>query len=106
MREATSLVLINKILSEGGKVIAYDPVAMPEAARRLGDKIEFAHDIYHAVDGVDALIVVTEWKEFRLPAWNTIKKLMKFPVVLDGRNIYEKSDLADYGFAYYSIGRI
>ncbi|MDR3061632.1 MAG: UDP-glucose/GDP-mannose dehydrogenase family protein [Dysgonamonadaceae bacterium] len=105
MREATSLVLIDRILSEGGSVIAYDPVAMPEAARRLGDKIGFARDIYNAVDDADALIVATEWKEFRLPAWNTIKKLMKFPVVLDGRNIYEKSDLADYGFDYYSIGR-
>ncbi|MDR1369152.1 MAG: UDP-glucose/GDP-mannose dehydrogenase family protein [Dysgonamonadaceae bacterium] len=106
MREATSLVLIDKILSAGGSVVAYDPVAMPEAVRRLGTGIEVAKDIYDAVDDADALIVVTEWKEFRLPAWNTIKKLMKSPVVLDGRNIYEKSDLADYGFDYYSIGRI
>ncbi len=106
MREATSLVLIDKILAAGGSVVAYDPVAMPEAARRLGTKIQTANDIYNAVDEADALIVVTEWKEFRLPAWNTIKKLMKSPVVLDGRNIYEKSDLADYGFDYYSIGRI
>ena len=105
MREATSLVLIDKILAEGGKVVAYDPVAMPEATRRLGNKIEVASDIYNAVDDADALIVVTEWKEFRLPAWNTVKKLMKSPVVLDGRNIYEKSDIADYGFDYYSIGR-
>ena len=106
MREATSLVLIDKILAEGGIVVAYDPVAMPEAVRRLGTKIEMASDIYHAADGADALIVVTEWKEFRLPAWNTLKKLMKSPVVLDGRNIYEKTDLADYGFDYYSIGRV
>ncbi len=106
MREATSLVLIDKILAAGGSVVAYDPVAMPEAKRRLGSKIQTANDIYNAVDDADALIIVTEWKEFRLPAWNTIKKLMKSPVVLDGRNIYEKSDLADYGFDYYSIGRV
>ena len=68
MREATSLVLIDKILAAGGKVVAYDPVAMPEAVRRLGTNIEVASDIYNAVDDADALIVVTEWKEFRLPA--------------------------------------
>ncbi len=106
MREATSLVLIDKILAAGGSVVAYDPAAMQEAVRRLGDKIEVVNEVYKAVDDADALIVVTEWKEFRLPAWNIIKKLMKSPVVLDGRNIYEKSDLSDYGFDYYSIGRV
>ncbi len=105
MREATSLVLIDRILDAGGSVKAYDPVAMPEAKRRLDDRIEYANDIYDAVDGADALVVVTEWKEFRLPSWNAIKKLMTTPLLLDGRNIYEKSDLKDYGFDYYSIGR-
>lgn len=106
MREATSLVLIDHLLSSGAKVVAYDPVAMPEARRRLNHKVEYANDIYSAVDEADALIIVTEWKEFRLPSWNTIRKLMNRPVVLDGRNIYEKSDLKEYGFDYYSIGRV
>lgn len=105
MREAPSLILIEKILEAGGTVTAYDPVAMPEAQKRLGDSIQYANDIYDAVIEADAVMVVTEWKEFRLPSWNAVKKLMKTPLILDGRNIYEKSDLTDYGFDYYSIGR-
>ena len=105
IREATSLVLIDLILKEGGEVHAYDPVAITIAQKQIGDSIEYAPDIYTSVIDADALVVATEWKEFRLPSWKAIKKLMKQPVVLDGRNIYEKSDLIDYGFHYYCIGR-
>ena len=105
IREATSLVLIDLILEAGGRVHAYDPVAMNVTKQQIGASIEYATDIYAAVIDADALVVVTEWKEFRLPSWKAIKKLMKHPVVLDGRNIYEKSDLNDSGFDYYCIGR-
>jgi Predicted UDP-glucose 6-dehydrogenase len=105
MREATSLILIDNILNSGGTVTAYDPVAMEEAKNRLQGKIEYATDIYDAANEADAVIVVTEWKEFRLPSWKAVKKLMKTPVVLDGRNIYDKADMIEQGFHYYSIGR-
>ncbi|GHT36882.1 UDP-glucose 6-dehydrogenase [Bacteroidia bacterium] len=105
MREAPSLVLIEKLLAAGCGIRAYDPVAMEEAGRRFGDRLYYAKDIYDAVVDADALILVTEWKEFRLPSWPAIKKLMNVPVVLDGRNIYEVADLEEYGFAYHRIGR-
>jgi len=105
MREAPSIVLINKLLQSGCEVIAYDPVAIPEAKRRFKDTIRYANDIYGAVVDVDALFVVTEWKEFRLPSWSAVKKLMNSPIVFDGRNLYEKADLAENGFIYHSIGR-
>lgn len=105
MREAPSVVLIQKLLDAGCEVTAYDPVAMDEAKRRLGDSIKYGKDIYDTVINADALLIVTEWKEFRLPSWQAIKKLMVSPVVFDGRNLYEKSDLEENGFTYYSIGR-
>lgn len=105
MREAPSLVLIDKLLEAGCKVIAYDPVAMPEAQRRLGDRIKYGKDIYDTVMDTDALLVVTEWKEFRLPSWGVIKKLMTTPLILDGRNIYDKNELEEAGFTYHNIGR-
>lgn len=105
MREAPSLVLIDKLLEAGCKVIAYDPVAMPEAQRRLGDQIKYGRDIYDTVMDTDALLVVTEWKEFRLPSWGVIKKLMTTPLILDGRNIYDKSELEEAGFTYHNIGQ-
>lgn len=104
MREAPSLVIIDEILKEGGIVKAYDPIAIDESKRRIGDKIEYASDIYDATLDADALIVVTEWKEFRLPNWSVLKKTMNTPVVLDGRNIYDKTVLEDFGFDYYGIG--
>lgn len=104
MREAPSLVIIDEILKEGGIVKAYDPIAIDESKRRIGDKIEYATDIYDATLDADALIVVTEWKEFRLPNWSVLKKTMNTPVVLDGRNIYDKTVLEDFGFDYYGIG--
>jgi UDPglucose 6-dehydrogenase len=105
MREAPSLVLIDLLLKTGCRVVAYDPVAIPEAKRRIGDRIHYAKDIYEAVDGVDALLIVTEWKEFRLPAWPVIKERMRQPLILDGRNIYNAGEMWENGFIYHSIGR-
>lgn len=105
MREAPSLILIDEILHAGGQVSVYDPVATEEAKRRFGDKITYNKDIYEASLDADAIIVVTEWKEFRLPSWQTIKKIVKTPLILDGRNIYDKQELEDIGFIYCGIGR-
>ena len=105
MREAPSLVLIEKLLSAGCDVYAYDPVAIEESKRRIGDSIHYAKDIYDAVVDADALMLVTEWKEFRLPSWSAIKKLMATPLVLDGRNIYDIKEMEDNGFVYHCIGR-
>ncbi|MDR2233244.1 MAG: UDP-glucose/GDP-mannose dehydrogenase family protein [Tannerella sp.] len=105
MREAPSLVLINLLLKAGCRVIVYDPVAIPEAKKHIGDSVQYAGDIYEAVDNVDALLIVTEWKEFRMPAWAVIKKRMRNPLILDGRNIYSINDMAENGFIYFGIGR-
>lgn len=105
MREAPSLVLIDKILKAGGKVRAYDPVAMEEARlHKLGDTIVYAKDIYDATLDADAILMVTEWNEFRLPTWDVIKRTMTKPVVFDGRNIYNKQEMNDAGFDYFGIG--
>lgn len=105
MREAPSLVLIDKLQKAGCKVRAFDPVAIPEAQRRIGDSIHYSSDIYDAVLDADALMLVTEWKEFRMPNWKVIKKVMNNPVVFDGRNIFDSDDVQENGFAYYSIGK-
>ncbi|GHU59773.1 UDP-glucose 6-dehydrogenase [Bacteroidia bacterium] len=105
MREAPSLVLIDKLLAAGCTVRTYDPVAMDEAKRRFDDKLYYAKDIYDATVDADAIILVTEWKEFRLPSWTAIKKLMNIPLVLDGRNIYDIAELEENGFIYHRIGR-
>lgn len=105
MREAPSLILINKLLNAGCKVRAYDPAAMTECRRRIGDGIHYATDMYDAVLDADALMLVTEWKEFRLPSWAVIKKAMRTPVLLDGRNIYEKKEIEELGFTYHCIGK-
>lgn len=105
MREAPSLVLIEKLLAAGCEVYAYDPVAVEESKRRIGDTIHYAKDIYDAVVDADALMLVTEWKEFRMPSWSAVKKLMSTPLVLDGRNIYDIKEMEDNGFVYHCIGR-
>ncbi len=105
MREAPSLVLIDKLKQCGCHIRVYDPVAMDESRRRVGDAVYYAHDMYDAVLDADAMILVTEWKEFRLPTWGVIKKAMKQPVVLDGRNIYDGEELHEAGFVYHCIGR-
>jgi len=105
MREAASLTLIQKFLEYGADITAYDPVAMDEARRRLGNSISYAEDSYGAVIDADALVLVTEWNEFRNPNWTVIRKIMKNRVVFDGRNIYEREILEQSGFDYFGIGR-
>lgn len=105
MREATSLVTIRLLLEAGCKVRVYDPVAMDECRRRIGDKVEYANDMYDAVLNADALLLLTEWKQFRLPSWGVLKKTMVAPIVIDGRNIYDPAEMEKFGFLYYSIGR-
>ena len=105
MREAPALVLIDELLKAGCKVRAYDPAAMNECRRRIGESIYYATDMYDAALDADALMLVTEWKEFRLPSWAVIKKTMEQPLVLDGRNIYDKKDMEEQGFTYHCIGK-
>ena len=104
MREATSLVLIDRILSAGGTVTAYDPVAMETCRARIGDRIRYAKEMYEAAVDADALILVTEWKEFRLPAWQVVERVMRTPVLFDGRNIYDKKEFAGTRIEYHCIG--
>ena len=105
MREAPSLVIIEKLLAAGAKICAYDPVAMEEGKRILGNKIEFAKDEYDAAIDADALMLVTEWPEFRIPNFRVLEKLLKNKVIFDGRNIYDPEELAELGFDYFAIGR-
>jgi UDPglucose 6-dehydrogenase len=105
MREAPSLVIIKKLLDAGAKVKAYDPVAKHEAKRILGDTIEIVDDQYDAIIDADALFLVTEWPEFKFPNFNVIKKLLKTPVIFDGRNIYDPGELKEKGIDYLGIGR-
>lgn len=104
MREAPSLVLIERLLVAGCKVRAFDPIAMDEARRRLGDKIEYCSSKYDALEGADALMIVTEWKQFRLPNWSRVAELMKGRVVIDGRNIYDRQEVEAAGLDYLRIG--
>ena len=105
MREAPSLVLIERLKVAGCNVRAFDPVAIGEAKRRIGDSIYYANDIYDALHEADALMLGTEWKEFRMPNWSIIRKAMNHPVIIDGRNIFDSHDLTEQGFTYYCIGR-
>ncbi|HLN56525.1 MAG TPA: UDP-glucose/GDP-mannose dehydrogenase family protein [Bacteroidales bacterium] len=105
IREAPSLTLIEKLLEAGAKVKAYDPAAMNEVQKVLGDKIEYAGDPYEAVEGADALALVTEWSEFHLPDFQKLSESMKEKIIFDGRNIYNPVELREMGFVYYGIGR-
>ncbi|TKJ42292.1 UDP-glucose 6-dehydrogenase [candidate division LCP-89 bacterium B3_LCP] len=105
MREAPSIVIIDGLIEAGAKVQAYDPQAMDEARRILGDKITLVGDEYEATNGVDALLIVTEWNEFREPNFETLQNSMKSTVIFDGRNIYDSNKMAALGFTYYSLGR-
>ncbi len=104
MREAPALVLIDKLIEAGAKVQAYDPVAMDESRRRIGDKISYSEDPYGALIDADALMLVTEWSEFKFPNLKVVKKLLKNPVIFDGRNVYEKDYMEENGFEYFGIG--
>lgn len=105
MREAPSLVIIDRLLQLGATVRAYDPVAMEEAKRILGDRIEYAKDEYDACIDADALVLVTEWSEFRVPNFRILEKLMRNKVIFDGRNIYDLEEMKENNFDYFSIGR-
>ena len=105
MRESTALVMIGKLLEAGCKIRAYDPIAMDECRRRVGDQVTYCRDMYDAVLDADALLLLTEWKEFRLPTWGVIKKAMKNPLVIDGRNIFDIEELQENGFEYHCIGK-
>ena len=105
MRESTALVMIQKLIDAGCQVRAYDPIAMDECRRRVGDAVSYCRDMYDAVLDADALLLLTEWKEFRLPTWGVIKKAMRQPLVIDGRNIFDVEELEECGFEYHCIGR-
>ncbi len=105
MREAPSVVIIEAMLEAGAKVKAYDPVAKEEAKKIIGDKIEYSKDQYDALIDVDALILITEWPEFRLPNFKVMEKLMKNKIIFDGRNIYDPTEMEENNYTYYSIGR-
>ncbi len=105
MREAPALVLIGKLLEAGCKVRVYDPEAMTECRRRLGDTVFYARDMYDAALDSDALLLVTEWKEFRMPAWGVLKKTMRNHLIIDGRNMYDADEVNEAGFEYHCIGR-
>lgn len=105
MREAPALVVIEKLLEAGASVKVHDPVAMDECRRRIGDRVVYCKDMYDVVIDADALAVLTEWKEFRIPSWSVIKRVMKQSVLVDGRNIYSKDEVIAEGFEYAAIGK-
>ena len=105
MRESTALVMIDKLLAAGCKVRVYDPIAMEECKRRIGDTVTYCRDMYDVVLDADALLLLTEWKEFRLPGWGVIGKAMKRKLVIDGRNIFDAEELEENGFEYRCIGK-
>ena len=106
MREAPSITIINKLLEAGAKIKAHDPEAMDEARKVFGNRIEYIQDNYEVVKGADALVVITEWNEFRRPNFEKMKGHMKTPVIFDGRNIYDPKEMRNMGFTYYGIGRV
>lgn len=105
MREAPSLVLIDKLLEAGATVRAFDPVAMDECRRRIGDRIEYAQQMYDALTDADAMIIVTEWQEFKVPKFTYIEKALREKVIFDGRNIYNPQQMKEFGYVYYGIGK-
>jgi len=105
MREAPSIVIIDQLLAAGAQVKAYDPIAMKEAKEHyIGDKITYCEDAYEACVDADALLLVTEWSEFRIPSWKVLSKVMKNKLIFDGRNIYDPAYLKEMGYQHYGIG--
>ena len=104
MREAPALVVIDKLLKDGATVRVFDPIAMDECQRRIGDAVTYCKNMYDAADGADVFALMTEWRQFRMPSWNVIKKVMAGNVVIDGRNIYDRQELEEQGFIYTRIG--
>lgn len=105
MRESTALVMIRLLSEAGCKIRVYDPIAMDECRRRVGDVVTYCRDMYDAVDGSEALLLLTEWKQFRLPDWQKVKDRMKRPLLIDGRNIFDAQEMKELGFDYHCIGR-
>lgn len=105
MREATSLVVIDLLKKAGCNVRVYDPIAMDECRRRIGETVYYANDMYDAALNADALLMLTEWKQFRLPTWGVLKRTMRTPFIIDGRNIYDANELQNEGFIYHCIGK-
>lgn len=105
MREAPALVMIDLLKKAGCKVRVYDPIAMDECKRMVGDAVTYCDNMYDALDGTEALLLLTEWKQFRLPDWNEVKRRMKRHLVIDGRNIFDAAEMTGYGFEYHCIGR-
>lgn len=104
MREAPALVVIEKLVTDGAKVKVFDPIAMDESRRRIGDKVQYCEDLYDAANGTDCLVLMTEWRQFRMPNWNVLKKCMVGNVIVDGRNIWNREELEELGFVYTRIG--
>ena len=104
MREAPALVVIEKLLADGASVRVFDPIAMDECKRRIGDSVFYAKNMYDAADGADVFALMTEWRQFRMPSWNVVQKVMNGNIVVDGRNIYDRQELEDMGFVYTRIG--
>ena len=104
MREAPALVVIDKLLVDGATVRVFDPIAMDECKRRIGDVVTYCKNMYDAADGADVFALLTEWHQFRMPSWNVIKKVMTGNVIVDGRNIYDRQELEEQGFIYTRIG--
>jgi UDPglucose 6-dehydrogenase len=104
MREAPALVVIDKLLKDGASVRVFDPIAMDECKRRIGDSVVYCKNIYDAADGADVFALMTEWRQFRMPSWNVIRKVMNGNVIVDGRNIYDRQELEEQGFVYTRIG--
>jgi len=104
MREAPALVVIDKLLQDGANVRVFDPVAMDECKRRIGDTVTYSNNMYDAADGADVFALMTEWRQFRMPSWNVIQKVMTGNVIVDGRNIYDRQELEEQGFVYTRIG--
>ena len=105
MRESTALVMIRLLSESGCKRRVYDPIAMEECRRRVGDAVTYCRDMYDAVEGSEALLLLTEWKQFRLPDWQKVKDQMKRPLLIDGRNILDAQEMKELGFDYHCIGR-
>lgn len=105
MRESTALVMIRLLSEAGCKIRVYDPIAMDECKRRVGDAVTYCHDMYDAIEGSEALLLLTEWKQFRLPDWQKVKDRMKRPLLIDGRNIFDAQEMKELGFDYHCIGR-
>lgn len=106
MREAPALIVIDKLLNDGAKVRVFDPIAIDECKRRIGDTVTYCKDMYDTANGADVFALMTEWRQFRMPSWNVIRKVMTGNVIVDGRNIYDRQELESLGFTYTRIGEM